>query len=249
MNSENQPLLEEVQRLRLRVEQLESQRRRRVRSTVVFLAVALVSVTAWGQLVTFNPDEPARADQVNSNFAQLRNWLEQKVGPVGTSTITLGTPLAGSQVADNTVSGTKVQDNTIASADLTDNTVASVDIADGTIGNADLDPDLSCPTNARQTLGQCIFFRPATGNAYIYTYRNAAATCRAERARLCTVGELSAAHASGFDNCARGWLGDRVNSGTAYNGYPIQVGGPGCGEGINLGTDAVGAAWGAYCCK
>lgn len=249
MNSEHQPLVEELQRLRLRVEQLESQRRRRVRSAFVFIAVALVSVTAWGQLVVFAPDAPARADEVNTNFTQLRNWLEQKVGPVGTSTITLATPLAGSMVADNTVSGTKVQDNTIAGVDLTDNTVASIDITDGTIGNADLDLDLNCPTNARQTLGQCIFFRPASGSPYIYSYRVAAGQCRAERAHLCTIGELSAAHASGFDNCARGWLGDRVNSGTAYNGYPTQVGGPGCAEGINLSTDAVAANWGAYCCK
>lgn len=44
---------------------------------------ALIGGAAWAQLVTFTPDTPALASQVNANFNQLRVWLEQKVGPVG----------------------------------------------------------------------------------------------------------------------------------------------------------------------
>ena len=62
------------------------------------VAVALVSSLAWAQLVTFNADEPAFASDVNGNFNQLKTWLEQKVGAVGTSTITAN----GLALADGT---------------------------------------------------------------------------------------------------------------------------------------------------
>lgn len=58
-------------------------RRRRMMGVIVGLAlVALVPATALAQLVTFTADTPARADQVNNNFAQLKTWLEAKVGLV-----------------------------------------------------------------------------------------------------------------------------------------------------------------------
>lgn len=59
------------------------------------VAVALVSSLAWAQLVTFNADEPAYASAVNGNFNQLKTWLEQKVGTVGTNTITTGQVVIG----------------------------------------------------------------------------------------------------------------------------------------------------------
>lgn len=239
MTTEND-VLQELTRLRDRVERLERQRRRN-RFGALAAAVTLVSVTAFGQLIVFAPDTPAVAAEVNSNFAQLRAWLEQKVGPVGSSTITLSTPLAGTQLADGTVSGAKLQDSSVATADL----------ADGAITNAKLDGDLSCPTNARQQFGQCIFYLPRTQPAYSLTYRAAANACRAERARLCTIAEVSAAQAAGMENCAFGWFADRSDANsTAYYGYPMVNVIGGCGSpGLNLGTNAMGVTWGAYCCK
>lgn len=52
------------------------------------LIVMLCAGGAWAQLVTFAPDAPALASEVNGNFQQLRTWLEQKVGTVGSAAIT-----------------------------------------------------------------------------------------------------------------------------------------------------------------
>lgn len=59
------------------------------------LGVVLISGLAWAQLVSFNADEPAYASAVNGNFNQLKTWLEQKVGAVGTNTITTGQVVIG----------------------------------------------------------------------------------------------------------------------------------------------------------
>ena len=72
---------------------LEQAPRRRWRAGavlgVVLIAAGLVvPSSAWAQLVTFSANTPAIATQVNGNFQQLRTWLEQKVGPVGTDNIT-----------------------------------------------------------------------------------------------------------------------------------------------------------------
>jgi hypothetical protein len=232
--------LDTLRLLQARVADLERERQRRRRFTWAIAGVTLVSLTAFGQLVTFTPDTPARADEVNGNFAQLRSWLEQKVGPVGTSTLTLTTPLAGSMVADGSLTGGKIQDNTIASAD----------VADGTIANVDLDLDLRCPTGARQSFGQCIFYLPTSGPAYVYTFREAAAACLGARARLCTVAEVSAAQAAGMENCAFGWLADRTDNNTAIIGFPMQTVLPGCGgSGVNTAVTPMVARYGTYCCK
>ncbi|MDP3500399.1 MAG: hypothetical protein Q8S33_08705 [Myxococcales bacterium] len=83
----------EVEVLRAELEALRSKveaPRRRTRWLPLGVGIALVSTFAWAQLVTFSPDAPARADEVNGNFNQLRTWLEQKVGAVGSNTITTG---------------------------------------------------------------------------------------------------------------------------------------------------------------
>jgi len=61
---------------------------RRWPARLLVAGVLLGAVSAFAQLVTFVPDTPALASQVNGNFAQLRTWLEQKVGTVGTANIT-----------------------------------------------------------------------------------------------------------------------------------------------------------------
>ncbi len=245
--STEQSLREELKVLRDRLHELEHRRTRRTVGLVA--ALVLISGTAWAQLITFNPDAPALASEVNQNFTQLRSWIEQKVGTVGSSVVTLSTPLAGAQLENLTVTGGKLADGTITSVKIVDGGVTSANIADGTIVNADLGPDVGCPTNARETLGQCIFIKPANGS-YSLTYRTAAAACLADRARLCTYAELSAAHAAGMNVCNLGWLADRVNESVAYIAYPFQTTIPGaCNAGTNLQSRPMTDFLAAFCCK
>lgn len=91
LHEEVEALRAELKDLRLKVEAP----RRRTRWLALGVAIALVSTFAWAQLVPFNPDEPARAETVNGNFNQLKTWLEQKVGAVGSNTITTGAVAIG----------------------------------------------------------------------------------------------------------------------------------------------------------
>ncbi|MBM4781134.1 MAG: hypothetical protein GQE15_25870 [Archangiaceae bacterium] len=250
MNQTEQSLREELEALRVRLAELE--RRRSHRNAGLVVALVLVAGTAWGQLVVFSPDTPAKASEVNQNFDQLKTWLEQKVGTAGTSVVTFTTPLAGAQLENLTVTGGKLADNAITSTKIADNSVTAADVADGTLGDADMGPDFACPaTGVRATRGQCIFYRPSSGPAYIYNVRAAATACLADRARLCTRAELSAAQIAGLENCAFGWLADRVDSATGFVGYPMQTAGvPGCGSpGVNEISASFAATYGAWCCK
>ncbi|MCA2980335.1 MAG: hypothetical protein INH41_07670 [Myxococcaceae bacterium] len=90
----------EVEALRHELRQLQRQvallqQRRRRRWFIAACVLALSSTIASAQLVTFNPDTPALASQVNANFthldtritnelAALRAQLEAKVGSVST---------------------------------------------------------------------------------------------------------------------------------------------------------------------
>ncbi len=92
---------------------LSPQPRRRLVGLIVGLAlVALVPATALAQLVSFTADTPARADQVNNNFTQLKTWLEAKVGLVTATGVQAGTLTASSisapSIGGATVSGTTV---------------------------------------------------------------------------------------------------------------------------------------------
>lgn len=60
------------------------------------LATFFFSGEAWAQscpqtlpapMVTFCPDAPALAQQVNGNFQQLATWVQQKVGPLGNGNV------------------------------------------------------------------------------------------------------------------------------------------------------------------
>lgn len=233
----------EVHALRGQVSALERARRRR---GLGWLGLAvLVSASAWAQLVTFAPDSPARADEVNQNFQQLKTWLEQKVGAVGQPT-----SLTGAQLTDNSVASADIEDNTLASVDIQDNTLTTADLLDGTVANVDLAPTLRCPTAAHDTYGQCIFFRPASGGPYLYTFRAAADACKAEGARLCSYAEVSAAQAAGLEVCAFGWFADRSSDTIARRGYPMQTTIAGCGTaGVNVQDVAMTTLSGAWCCK
>lgn len=247
--STEQSLREELQALRTRLAELE--RRRTQRNVGLVAALVLVAGTAWGQLVVFSADTPAKAAEVNQNFDQLKTWIEQKVGTVGTSVVTFATPLAGAQLENLTVTGGKLADNAITSTKIVDNTITGADVLDGTLGEADMGPDFACPVaGVRGMRGQCIFYRPASGAPYVFTARQAAGACLAERARVCSAAELGAAQLTGLEFCSIGWLADRVDSLTGYVGYPMQNVTPGCGPpGINLTTSGFGVSYGAWCCK
>ena len=95
----------ETQSLQKRVEQLEARDRRRSRRSLAMLgfalvlgmmtsAVAQVSIT---DLIVFSANTPARAADVNANFALLKTWVERKVGDVDAacSDSTCGSTISG----------------------------------------------------------------------------------------------------------------------------------------------------------
>lgn len=101
----NEPqLLEQLHRLQTRFEALEAERlaerRTRVRQQR-WLAAAVVSATVLGATFSFaangncpnglpfcfGADTPAEASQVNHNFAQLKEWIELKVGATNTANV------------------------------------------------------------------------------------------------------------------------------------------------------------------
>ena len=103
------PALEEMRRevteLRQRLASME--RTRTLRTRWLVGAVLMVGSVAFAQLTVFTPDTPAYASEVNGNFNQLKTWLEQKVGPVGTPNVTITgtTNLAGATVNGTTALG------------------------------------------------------------------------------------------------------------------------------------------------
>jgi hypothetical protein len=218
---------------------LETKRRKR-RGLVFVTAVVLVSATAFAQLLPFNGGSPALARDLNTNFNQLKTWLELKVGPVGqgvTLALPLATPLPGSELADGTV--------TISKLELNARTALTCPAANGTtIVFSDAD---------RSASGMCIFFKqapPPNSVQYSLNYNQAAAACKADGARLCTVGEMSAAQAAGLNWCAYGWLADRTTDATAYSGYPNQTASVSCGAaGMRFLAEAMTTLRGAWCCK
>jgi len=106
--------------------------------------------------------------------------------------------------------------------------------------------DLSCPNNSRTTYGICWWMI----GGYSRTYRQAASACVAEGGRLCSISEMSGLHASGLENCQYGWVADRVNTTTAYAGYPMQNYANGCGgPGLIMDQRAMTDLLAANCCK
>lgn len=114
-------VLKELQELRTRVAELEQGRRlvRPSRRTwAVLAATAAVSVAGValasppcsnGIPFCFQPNTPAQATEINSNFAQLKTWLEAKVGTVtggatGTGPINTGAITATGAVSAGSLS-------------------------------------------------------------------------------------------------------------------------------------------------
>ncbi|MBX7096732.1 MAG: hypothetical protein K1X89_03380 [Myxococcaceae bacterium] len=152
-------LQQQVERLERRLAELESapvKRRSAGRwPLLAALAVLVVSAAAWAQLKTFVANTPALASDINSNFtllntniAQLKTWLEQKVGTAGnaevrvqTGTTSNAATAAGKAlfVSASTASGAESlievrHDNLTQGIGIGFNTISAV----GTNGNVDL---------------------------------------------------------------------------------------------------------------
>jgi hypothetical protein len=98
-------VLQEVEVLKQRLASMEQHRR--VRSRWLVVAVLTVASVAFAQLTVFTPDTPAMASEVNGNFTQLKTWLEQKVGAVGSPNVAITgtTTLASANVTGNAALG------------------------------------------------------------------------------------------------------------------------------------------------
>jgi hypothetical protein len=73
-------LAAEVAELRSQLAQANARRTRRHRALIA--AIVIGASAAYAQLVSFAPNTPASAADVNANFALLKSWIEAKVGPV-----------------------------------------------------------------------------------------------------------------------------------------------------------------------
>jgi len=94
-------LSDELKQLRAELSLLQN-RRRRVRWAIAGAMVALVSATAWSQtLVSFSAGSPAVAAEINANFLAVKTWIETKTG-------SLGSPMPGSLLADDSIPITKL---------------------------------------------------------------------------------------------------------------------------------------------
>ena len=117
----------------------------------------------------------------------------------------------------------------------------------------------SCPGDATAPgkWGFCLWLDsnglPASSANYNFNFGQAAGLCKAKGARLCTLGEMNAAQAAGFNSCAYGWVADRPLNDFA-NGYRVVPLSTTAGCGFNVGVNAelypiAGNQAFAYCCK
>lgn len=128
MDAEQPTVSEELEALRQRVTELENertrQRARRGPAMLLALVAAAAIGTAWaadgscpnGLPFCFAANSPARADEVNHNFAYLREWLVNKAGPLDAGVITTpGVQINGQFITGNTGNG-NFHINTLPSA-------------------------------------------------------------------------------------------------------------------------------------
>jgi hypothetical protein len=114
----------------------------------------------------------------------------------------------------------------------------------------DLEAAASCPDpTARDKYGFCIW-TDDNGARYTQSYRQAAATCKAQSARLCSHAEVAAAWASGAEWCVYSWVSDLASDGTGFVSYPMQAGNAGChAAGAPLEARTLDSKYDANCCK
>src|SRR5262245_21809375 len=150
--TEQQPWMNELATLRARVEELEQARRsmaRRWRNALIAASAVLVSmggvaVAATGDCPNglpfcFSANSPARASEVNTNFAQLKEWVDKKLDANG----------SGSLVTTGNVTAQELH---ASSAALT----AGISASSASFGSVSSGGDLSAPNNlwgSRNRLG------------------------------------------------------------------------------------------------
>ena len=138
-----------------------------VASVLVLGAVAFGSRAAWAAgcastlpspLVTFCPNDPALASQVNGNFQALVDGLQQKVGTFGTQTITAPGPVtvqttltttALTASASANLTGATLNGSTIVPGVMT---VSGIENVSGTLnvtGTLDVSPTTVTCTNGQ----------------------------------------------------------------------------------------------------
>jgi hypothetical protein len=130
-------------------------------------------------------------------------------------------------------------------------TAATANAAGGAL-KTQLDALTSCPDpDIVAAVGFCIWEDDTLNEkaAYTMTYKQAAAKCESQGARLCSLAEVAAAQAAGASWCHHAWTSDR--SGTqAYRALPMQTTTANCGdEGINAQEQPLDNLNGATCCK
>jgi len=115
---------------------------------------------------------------------------------------------------------------------------------------------LTCPENptAPSKFGFCIWHED-NGTRYSQDHKQAAATCAAKGARLCSFAEVSAAWHAGANWCAVSWVADlpavtNADVTSGYGSYPIQTNGSGCHNvGVDMGAMPLTNKADANCCK
>lgn len=171
-------LEKDVAALRQEVATLRAESRRRTRLGWALGFVALAGASAWAQLVTFQADGPARASEVNGNFAQLQSWLEMKVGSVTDAGVVAGAVRSTTLTNTGALTTSTLSTTTLAVANGLPIAVgAEVELA---VANADPESIVSLgaangrracflvgyelhDTMANESLGRC-FVEIATGN-------------------------------------------------------------------------------------
>ncbi|MDP3235657.1 MAG: hypothetical protein Q8S33_20360 [Myxococcales bacterium] len=121
---------EALQRLSARLPRRPSKKGWLVAASAAVLLALLTPTGALAQLISFTPDTPAVAAQVNGNFQQLRTWLEQKVGTVGTADISTSGSLTTAALS---VSGASNLQGPLTTGPLTATTLTATTLTAGSL--------------------------------------------------------------------------------------------------------------------
>jgi hypothetical protein len=145
--------LEATRERLVQLEQLERERRRRLRAVALGVVVLGAVGVGWSVhaqrmgLTTFQPNTPAIASELTGNFNQLYDWINQKVGTPGSPdvTITGNTVLGGALTVDGgtgirgdlTVSGSLTVNGAIDNIKPATRTCLTIKTANPTFGSTD----------------------------------------------------------------------------------------------------------------
>lgn len=138
-------LVDDMQKRMVELERQLAQQQKRVRQRRALMLslgigaalTATVAVAASGNCPNampycFSADTPAIASEINMNFAQLKEWVEQKVGATGTAAVSItgATTIGGSTTVNNQLTANSVRVVSTTSTALS----VSAAILDGSTG-------------------------------------------------------------------------------------------------------------------